>query len=276
MSENYDIDQIVEITGLKIDFVKRCTATNGVIRPILDAHLNDIDISYGDHNQLLFSSNALIIFNRIAELKKVGHNINIIAEKLKKELEANKEEPLQDNLEDLQSKVMQPDASYTTLKSSDTAKIINQILDQSKNYQKKLENKEAELKDIYDQLKEKEKLIEVQKHQLLLLTDGRSPEEKKNELIEKEVNLQTLKFKYDELLKASNSTLHDFTKQQEEAEKLRKEKELMQQKEREKEEVEREKQLKRNKLLSELKALDSKWFSGSKRKEILKELEELN
>lgn len=271
MSESYDIEQIVELTGLKIDFVKRCTAVSGDIRPLIDKH-----ISYGDNNKLLFDSNALVIFNRISELKKEGHNINVIAEKLKKDLEVNKQEPLQDELKELKSKVMQVDEGYTTLQNSDTAKIINTILEQSKDYQKKLEQSQNEIKEIYDQLKEKEKLIEVQKHQLLLLTDGRSPEEKRNEIIEKEVNLQTLKFKYDELLKNSSSTLQTLTQTEEETKQLRKEKELMQHKEREKEQADRDRQVKRNKLLSELKELDGKWFVGSKRKEILKQLEELS
>ena len=155
MPYHYTINDIQEHTGLNINFIRRCLRD---MKDIFDPHT-----TRGDKNSIVFDDSALILFDRIKQLKEQdGSTIPEIKKKLGYQ-------PEKTNKEDGKTWVQ-------TLPE-----------DTSKHHQTEQDNL---VKQLYERLlEEKDKTYQTQisalKTQLYLLTDGRDPEEVKKEAEEK-------------------------------------------------------------------------------------------
>lgn len=267
MSDNlYTIQDIQKRTNLKLDFIRRCTSQ---LKEVLKPHTKN-----GDFNTLLIDSNGLVIFDKIMQYKQEGLSLPAIKEKL---------------TSSLQNTPKQEEIPYNTLNNTTENLMLHEFLTEIKQSREGFVGLQSQLTKAYETLVEKEKLIENQKHQLLLLTDGRPPEQVKNELINKEVEFRTLQFRSQDLEKVYKeksekletvlSTLQEKDKEIREKEfSLMEQEKLRKQAEDEKEALKKialEKEEKRKKLIEELNSLDGKWFVANKRKELLKQLQEI-
>ena len=66
----YNMKQFQKATGMKESYIRRCVKE---LRPILAKH-----ITRGANNSLMFDSSAVVIFQRIKELKKEGYSLDAI------------------------------------------------------------------------------------------------------------------------------------------------------------------------------------------------------
>lgn len=217
MSDNYfTIDDIKERTNLSLDFIRRCLR---FFKQELALHTTK-----GEFNALKFDDNAGIIFDRIMQYKNDGLTLPAIKKKLNlpvKQLPNAYQEDIQ------------------TLPNSTNNLIIQSLLTEVRESRTGFIGIQNQLTKAYETIIEKEKVIEVQKWQLKLLTDGRTPEEVKKEHAEKEEELFKLKQQVEEL-------------------------ELMKVKEQ-----------KRQKILKELQSLEGKWFARKKRQELFTQFQNL-
>jgi hypothetical protein len=72
------INDIIDYTGLKYEYIIKCTKElDGVLKPY---------IQRGDKNSLIFDSNALKIFDRVKQLKEGKQSITSIKVQLESEL----------------------------------------------------------------------------------------------------------------------------------------------------------------------------------------------
>lgn len=284
--QKHTLQDIIKYTGLKPDFLRK------VIKEL--EQIFTPYISRGDKNAMLFDSNSLFIFDRIKQLKEKDCNIQMMKEKLLSELKINTET------------------------DTKTERNINQnTLD---NYLYK------ELKEMSNRLLvSKEETIQTQKEQIktleskiLLITDGRSPEEVKKEFIDKEVELKLLQNKSIELeeklklekaladenkiavalkekelaeQKSKSNTLEIEVKNSKEITikqdlilsdkenklvSIENQKKLLELELEEQKKKTTENESKKIELLNQLEGLEGKWFVGTKRKQLLKQLKELS
>ena len=155
MPYHYTINDIQEHTGLSINFLRRCLRD---MKDIFDPHA-----TRGNKNSIVFDDSALIVFDRIKQLKaQDGLTIPEIRKKLG----------------------YQPEKT-----DRDGSKTGGQTLpeDTSKHHQTEQDNL---IKQLYERLlEEKDKTYQTQisalQSKLYLLTDGRDPEEVKKEEEEK-------------------------------------------------------------------------------------------
>ncbi|KJR43531.1 hypothetical protein MCHI_000571 [Candidatus Magnetoovum chiemensis] len=163
----FTIDYIAKNMGLTVAFIRKCLKQ-------LDAILKPHYIR-GDSNQIMFTENGYIIFDQIKQLKEKGLNINAI----KAHLEQHK---IPDSQQE--DKAIQDD-------------IANPMLTDINLLKKLFEEKELRLKERVEhqqrifqlehvsqyqqRINELEHLSDHLKDQLLYLTDGRSPEEVKQQ-----------------------------------------------------------------------------------------------
>lgn len=153
----YSINDLAEYTGLKTDFIRKCIKT---FEDILGEY-----IERGDKNSLVFDSNALVIFDRIKQLKEKGLTVKTIGEYLNEELVA------------AEKKVK---AQQETSKSIEMKEYFEMLM--------------REIKDSHrTAMDAKDETINVQKSQIttleskiLFITDGKSPEEMKRKQEEEE------------------------------------------------------------------------------------------
>lgn len=158
MTQSHTIQDVGEYTGLKIDFIRKCIKH---LSAILEPY-----ISRGDKNCMLFDSNALVIFDQVKQLKERGFILNSIEQELSKQLP---------NMQ--QDSTKQP---IQTQPNSEKDKYLEMLIN--------------ELKEIHKTvLLAKDETIQTQRlqintleKQILLLTDGRSPEEIKREQEDRE------------------------------------------------------------------------------------------
>lgn len=177
MSYHHTIQDIHKATGLTANFIRRCAWE---MKEIFDQHT-----TRGENNTILFDNNALSIFDQIKQLKEQGLTIPKIQEKLDYK-------PLKPCETDSKS-------AYETLLNKTVKPLKPEMQDFSfQFYERLVEEKEKthkaelEAKSYQIQLEEKEKVYETHiqakqveidaiKSKLLLLTDGRAPEEIKRE-----------------------------------------------------------------------------------------------
>ena len=274
MENMYTIADIVKITGLKEKFIRNC------VENLKNDVLKD-SIKRGNKNSLLFDSNALTIFDFIKQKYESGYSISTI-----------KQELLEGNLGKTESETevnLPPPDSLVSLVNE--LKTLNNTVLKAKD---EMLEKEREIFVKEKQIIEQSHLITHLKDNLKLITDGRSPEEVREEQIKKELELkrhqeelsnlkESLKSKDNEMnsikviAEVKDKEIQTHKKQLEDLENTYKTKEKSFEKE--KEELEnrvKQKELKRKELLDELALLEGKWFVGTKRKDLLNKLKELS
>jgi DNA repair exonuclease SbcCD ATPase subunit len=289
MSNDKTIEDVVFSTGLKEPFIRKIVrACDELFKPY---------IKRGDKNSLLFDSNAMVIFDRIKQLKEKTYTIDEIKSAIEKDLESNLDKDSKDNSQ--------------TENNLDMVFFLNKL----EQYHKEVLTAKDELiktqSNLGTELKEKEKLIQIQSEQLKLLTDGRNPEEVYKEFREKEFQLirsqEKLSLIEQEFTKKETEVKNKegkISSLERENRELERKKQAELEKEREKitrsqeliskyqsdldlkestlknkeEELKKhqEKEAQKQKLLKELEELEGKWFVGAKRKELLKQLKELS
>lgn len=276
----YNFEDIEKRTNLKPDFIRRC------IRFFKD-ELNSHTLKT-DNNSLSFNSNALEIFDKISQYKNQKLTLPAIKDKL--QLPTKPENTTYQE-------------TTITLPKHTNENFIEPLFKEIREFRNGLVSTQQQLTEVYKTLIDKEKVIEVQKHQLKLLTDGRSPEEVKVEFINKEVDLRVLSSKNQDLLEKlqTNSNILESTKKnlelknketleqknqisnlEREINNLKilsnKQENLLEEKDRKILELEKISQEKGNKLkdiLKQLEELEGKFFIGTKRKDSLRKLESL-
>lgn len=274
----YNFEDVEKKTNLKPDFIRRCIR---FFKDELSPHTIKTD-----NNTLSFNSNALEIFDKISQYKTQKFTLPSIKEKL--QLPTKEESKTYTN-------------SNITLPNDTKDNFIEPLFNEIKAYRNDLVTTHQELTNAYKTLIEKEKVIEVQKYQLKLLTDGRSPEEVKTDFINKEVELRVLISKSQDLqekvqantnmLEANKKIIEVKNKEVSEQKNIifNLEKEinnfkllnnqqeiLLQEKEKkilELEKYNKEKDSKIKEIIKQLESLEGKFFIGSKRKDLFKNLE---
>lgn len=294
------INDIIEYTGLKYEYIIKCTKElDSILKPYTQR---------GDKNSLIFDSNALKVFDRVKQLKDGKQSISSI--KIQLESELNK---TQKDTKNITSNSVNDNTN--TLESDLTKMLINKLEESNKKNYESLELV----------LQTKDQVIEVQrrenqelKTQILLITDGRSPEEVRKEFIDKEVELKLLQSKGVELeeklklekaladenkiavalkekelaeQKSKSNTLEMEVKNSKEITikqeiilsdkenklvSIENQKKLLELELEEQKKKTTEKEGKKLELLTQLEGLEGKWFVSSTRKELLKQLKELS
>lgn len=272
MSYDKSVQFVITTTGLSYDYIRKIIKE---LQPILQPYMQR-----GDNNSIVFDSNAMVIFDQIKQLKQSGLNIKSIKEKM-----MSKPSP-------------EPHKQYQIpIQSSIKTDIIETLLNDLKEaHRSTLESKDQTILNL-------DKRIISLENQILLITDGRTPEQVRSEHVAKEKELleKDSRLFHAESKILEKDTLIEQLKKQEEAlkktdiektlilsereEKLKnmdltiatKETELIQLKsEQEKKEQDNKiKEERKKNILSELEKLEGKWFVGVRRKQLLKELQEL-
>ena len=160
----FTINYIAKDTGLNTSFIRKCIKQ---LDNILKPHYIK-----GDSNQIQFTESGYVIFDQIKRLKEQGLNINVIKEHLEKQLhQQSKQEEVA-----IQS-------------------IIKHIPEDFDMFKKFFEEKETRLKEkseYQQRIFELEHLSNHLKEQLLYITDGKSPEEYKNEWYKEKIEYTNL------------------------------------------------------------------------------------
>lgn len=284
----YTIQDIQDRTNLKIDFIRRCTSQ---LKDVLKPYIKN-----GEFNTLLIDSNGLVIFDQIMQYKEQGLSLPTIKDKLSS------------SLLNLQQPTEPENKNYKTLNNPMDNVLVHELISEIKSSREGFLSIQNQLTKAYETLIEKEKLIENQKNQLLLLTDGRPAEQVKNEIINKEVNYKMLTLKTQELEEkykdqvesaeknkiVINTIEKDLSEKKSQLNILETEfketKNSLSEKENKLAEIEQQKNLvelelekkhqeqiesenKKSELLKKLEDLEGKWFVGNKRKELLKQFQ---
>lgn len=231
-------DNIQEITGLPRHFIHRCSSK---ISDILDPYRQR-----GDNNQLLYDDSGLTIFDQIAQLKREGKNIPEIRTVLEDQLQDLQDDSKSDR--NTPQNDLQNPQNETSDKSSQTTDSEPWVEALKEAYREVATAKDEVIESKQGVIESKKETIHSLQQNLRLLTDGRNPEKVKEE---------------------HNQKIEEAAETKQKLEQLREEK-------RRHKEAERRRQEKREELLAELKSLEGKWFSGSRRREIITELEQLD
>ncbi|MEK7432844.1 MAG: hypothetical protein AABZ74_06915 [Cyanobacteriota bacterium] len=268
---NYDksVQFVITTTGFSYDYIRKIIKE---LQPILSPYMQR-----GDNNSILFDSNAIVIFDQVKQLKQGGLNIKSIKEKL------------------MSKPLTEPHKVYPTpIQTSIKTDVIETLLSDLKEaHRRTLDAKDQTILNL-------DKRINSLESQILLITDGRTPEQvraeqltKEKEILEKESRLVQAESRIME----KDNLIEEFKKKEEELKKQDREKALvlsekdglikntelsLKEKESElirfKEEQEKQnrdylqKEERKKNILSELDSLEGKWFVGNKRKQLLKEL----
>jgi DNA-binding transcriptional MerR regulator len=164
----YSIKELAKRTNLDISFIRKCKNT---FKQIIDPH-----IQRGEKNKLLFTDNALIIYDRIAQMKSEGLSIPEIQKQFKQDF-----------------KTVQTDISKDV---QATQTMDKELLDKIFELQKQLSEEQAkryvECKEKDQHIVELENLSTHLKSQLLYLTDGKSPEEVKQQWQQEQLDKQRI------------------------------------------------------------------------------------
>lgn len=294
------INDIIEYTGLKYEYIIKCTKElDSVLKPY---------IQRGDKNSLIFDSNALKIFDRVKQLKDGKQSISSIKVQLESELSKTQKDESNSNSNSVND--------IKNMQESDLTKMLINKLEESN--RKNFESLELALQT-------KDQVIEVQrrenqelKTQILLITDGRSPEEVRKNFIDKEIELRLFQNKSIELeeklklekaladenkivvalkekelaeQKSKSNTLEMEVKNSKEITikqeiilsdkenklvSIENQKKLLELELEEQKKKTTENESKKLDLLNQLEGLEGKWFVGAKRKQLLKQLKELS
>jgi DNA-binding transcriptional MerR regulator len=168
----YSIQELSKRTNLDISFIRKCKNT---FKQIIDPH-----VQRGEKNKLLFTDNALIIYDRIAQMKSEGLSIPEIQKQFKQDF-----------------KTVQTGISKDVQTGVQAAQTVDkELLDKIFELQKALSEEQAKR---YVECKEKDQhIIELEnlsthlKGQLLYLTDGRTPEEVKQQWQQEQIDKQRI------------------------------------------------------------------------------------
>ncbi|MDQ1254949.1 MAG: hypothetical protein QG646_4219 [Euryarchaeota archaeon] len=164
----YSIKELAKRTNLDISFIRKCKNT---FKQIIDPH-----IQRGEKNKLLFTDNALIIYDRIAQMKSEGLSIPEIQKQFKQDF-----------------KTVQTDISKDV---QATQTMDKELLDKIFELQKQLSEEQAkryvECKEKDQHIVELENLSTHLKSQLLYLPDGKSPEEVKQQWQQEQLDKQRI------------------------------------------------------------------------------------
>jgi len=152
----FTVESLANATGLTIPFIRKCLKS---MDTILKPHYKK-----GEFNRITFDQSAYVIFLKIKQLKEHGLLMGNIKANLEKQLRDGKTTTIDDST-DCVNTIESPLNSM-----SFDLSIVNKLIDE----------KEARIKERAEsqqRITELENLSEHLKGQLLLLTDGRSPEE---------------------------------------------------------------------------------------------------
>ena len=170
MSYSFNIKDIQKKTGLNERFIRRCLEG---LKETFSSH-----ISRGENNALLFDESALVLFDQIKQLKEQNLNIPEIRKRL--DYQPGKGEkigskPDEQTLENLPEKLVKAEENS-----------ISHFYERLLEEKEKTHKAEMEAKSYQVQLDTQKAMIDALQSKLLLLTDGRDPEEVKKEIEAKE------------------------------------------------------------------------------------------
>lgn len=255
MENTYTINDLIEITGLKEKFIRNC------IESLKDNVLKD-SIKRGNKNSLIFDSNTLQIFDFIKQKNESGFSISTI-----------KEELLKENIGKTNSE---------TEVNKGKADPIIVLIDELKNMNSSLLkikddviSKEREINLKEKEILEKDNVISTLKSNLRLLTEGKQPDEFVQEQIKQKETLMKIEFENNNnktLIKSqSEKILSDESRITELEGLLQKKKVEITDLENKSKQTEN----RRNDIISQLQLIEGKFFMTKKRKELIKQLQEL-
>ena len=176
------IEELESRTGLKITFIRKCMK---VLKQFIHPY-----IKRGDYNSVLFTSNAVIIFDKIKQYKEEGLSLPEIRTRLEKDMEGIKvtkdTQTEESNLDQTPLKV------YESAQTQNPNLLDKTLLDKFLDLQQQLAHeKEKAYQEREEKLKERiesnKKIAELEKKtQLLesalkLLPEGKEPETIKKE-----------------------------------------------------------------------------------------------
>jgi len=209
MSYNKTVKDIEQYTGLDYHYILKC------IRELPDVFTIKV-IERGENNSILFDSNAFVLFDQIKQMKESNKSLKFMRSYFENTFNQNHQNHIK---------------SVENENQNDLTKILLNKLEEA--------NKEA-FNAFKETIRTKDDQIKTLESKILLLTDGRTPEEVKKEHAEKEEKLFKLKQQVEEL-------------------------ELMKLKEQ-----------KRQEILKELQSLEGKWFARKKRQELFTQFQNLS
>jgi DNA-binding transcriptional MerR regulator len=170
----YSIQELSKRTNLDISFIRKCKNT---FKQIIDPH-----IQRGEKNKLLFTDNALIIFDRIGQMKNEGLSIPEIQKQFKHDFQT-----VQTGVsKDVQTGVQ---AAQTVDKE-----LLDKIFELQKQLSEEQSKRYLECKERDQKIFELETLNHHLADTLKLLPEGKTPEQLKQEWdIEQEKKAKALK-----------------------------------------------------------------------------------
>lgn len=160
----HTIEDIQQYTGLSRHLINRCSSK---LSELLDPFR-----TYGDSNRVLYDDNGLAVFDHIKQLKEQGNNIPEIRDVLTKQLQS----PTNAGAETLQTKPAKPqnrgEAGSDGQKLDEVTRLLIAELKAAH---------EREVAIIQEAKREtlslKDEIIREKDQKLMLLTEGRAPEE---------------------------------------------------------------------------------------------------
>jgi DNA-binding transcriptional MerR regulator len=168
----YSIQELAKRTNLDISFIRKCkTAFKQIIEP---------HIKRGEKNKLIFTDNALIIFDRIGQMKNEGLSLPEIQKQFKH------------NFQTVQTEVSKDGQTGVQAAQTVDKELLDKIFELQKQLSEEQSKRYLECKERDQQIVELEHLSDHLKGQLLYLTDGRTPEEVKQQWQQEELNKQRI------------------------------------------------------------------------------------
>lgn len=253
MDNVYTIKEISEITNLKEQFIRKC---------IMEAkgQFDKFIVNRGKNNTIYFDSNALVLFDKIKQKKENGQVIPDILSWLFQNM--NEENGIQ-------------------TKNNTQNNLTNQEV---------IKSFEAMHREVIlakdETIKTKDEHIKALESKILLITDGKDPQLVKAEYEKKQEEFMKLKYNFENSQKELDDRMNqiDLLKSEFESSKkiIDEQSNLVAQKQAkllELEEINKEyldKESKKEKLINEILSIEGKLFMGKKRKELLRQLQELS
>jgi hypothetical protein len=189
------IQSIISYTGLSYSFITKCLKS---MPEIFDTYS-----IRGDNNSILLDNNALVIFDQIKQLKEKGYTIATTKLELMKNL--NKQDKTEVENSGNQEE------TYTSL-------VLIKALENS--FSELLKAKEEVIKTKDEVIESNKREVLELKNQILLITDGRSPEQIKSEQLQREKNLIEKEQKIEFVSKEKDLVLSNLKQKEDELRKL--------------------------------------------------------
>jgi len=170
----YSIQELSKRTNLDISFIRKCKNT---FKQIIDPH-----IQRGEKNKLLFTDNALIIYDRIAQMKQEGLSIPEIQKQFKH------------NFQTVQTGVSKDVQTGVQAAQTVDKELLDKIFELQKQLSEEQSKRYLECKERDQKIFELETLNHHLADTLKLLPEGKTPEQLKQEWdIEQEKKAKALK-----------------------------------------------------------------------------------